>query len=128
MFDDTGGVWLLEVNRMPGLTAYEQNLQEMEELYQDMLVDMFDLIILPAVDGRRPRVQSREECTATDDTGAPRPQRWRSVNVVEQGNKQMEVRTGCASDLLNALAFKKAAVRRASSSVEGQGGGGGGGS
>ncbi|CAM9554675.1 unnamed protein product [Choristocarpus tenellus] len=54
--DAEGGVWLMEVNRLPGLQSSRQNKEEEDVFYDTMVVDLLQLLVLPALVGCQPKL------------------------------------------------------------------------
>ncbi|CAM9385865.1 unnamed protein product [Sphacelaria rigidula] len=78
--DEMGGVWLIEVNRLPGLQSSEQNMKQEDEMYDTMMVDVVNLLVLPELIGYSPKPGLFEVATKPSPRAhAPSEEVWRNV-------------------------------------------------
>ncbi|CAM9493544.1 unnamed protein product [Scytosiphon promiscuus] len=78
--DSSGGVWLMEVNRLPGLQSSKQNLEEENIVYDGMMLDLIRLLVLPPLTGCPPD-QGLFAAAAgpAPSARAPSTETWRNV-------------------------------------------------
>ncbi|CAM9612040.1 unnamed protein product [Hapterophycus canaliculatus] len=78
--DSLGGVWLMEVNRLPGLQSSKQNLEEENAVYDGMMLDVIRLLVLPRLTSCTPEEGRFEAATApAPSSRAPSTETWRNV-------------------------------------------------
>ncbi|CAM9431262.1 unnamed protein product [Pylaiella littoralis] len=78
--DREGGVWLMEANRLPGLQSSKQNLEQENEVYDGMMLDVIRLLVLPPLTGCSPEPGLFEATAAPASSAvAPSTETWRNV-------------------------------------------------